>query len=43
MAGGIRLLQVEWPDVMIVAVGIPQVWSIILKLCVTILQKKGIE
>ena len=40
---GISFLQVEWFDVVIVAVRIPYVRSIIFKLCNTILQEKGIE
>ena len=43
LACGISLLQVEWFDMVIVAVRVPYVRSIIFKLCITVLQEKGIE
>jgi hypothetical protein len=43
LACGISFLQVEWFDVVIVAVRVPYVRCIIFKLCITVLQEKGIE
>jgi hypothetical protein len=43
LACGISFLQVEWFDMVIVAVRVPYVWSIIFMLCITVLQEKGIE